>query len=347
MKGIAVGGGVRVEAGSESLISSSGASMVLATAAASGLAVGLSRALGSWRPARAVHDPGKTVLDLAVAIALGGDCLADVAVLRAQPQLFGAVASDPSVSRLIAALGDDSAAAIAAIRRVRAAARAKVWGHRSPLPATGPVVVDVDATLVGAHSEKEGATPNFKRGFGFHPILAFVDHGGGGTGEPLAAMLRPGKATANDAADQIAVLDAALAQLPEQLRSRVLVRGDTGSGVHGFVWHAHNLGLQYSVGIYGRQPIQDASPTTPSRCTAESGSPGSTKPICITSAPPPTLYCWAAPSSTGIGSRRWCWTVPPSIGCHESPTASRSDAHRLHRPRCSEVWKFLGRSCAG
>ena len=263
MKGIAVGGGVRVEGGSESLISSSGASMLLATAAASGLAVGLSRGLGSWRPARAVHDPGKTVLDLAVAIALGGDCLADVAVLRAQPQLFGAVASDPSVSRLIDALGDDAAGAIAAIRGARAAARAKVWGHRSPVAATGPVVVDVDATLVGAHSEKEGATPNFKRGFGFHPILAFVDHGGGGTGEPLAAMLRPGKATANDAADQIAVLDAALAQLPEQARSRVLVRGDTGSGVHGFVWHAHNLGLQYSVGIYARQPIQDALAALP------------------------------------------------------------------------------------
>jgi hypothetical protein len=263
VKGIAGSGGVRVEGGSESLISSSGALMLLATAAASGLAVGLSRGLGSWRPARAVHDPGKTVLDLAVAIALGGDCLADVAVLRAQPELFGAVASDPSVSRLIDALGDDSAGAIAAIRGARAAARAKVWGHRSPLAATGPVVVDVDATLVGAHSEKEGATPNFKRGFGFHPILAFVDHGGGGTGEPLAAMLRPGKATANDAADQIAVLDAALAQLPEQLRSRVLVRGDTGSGVHGFVWHAHNLGLQYSVGVYARQPIQDALAALP------------------------------------------------------------------------------------
>ncbi len=61
-------------------------------------------------------------------------------------------------------------------------------------------------------------------------MLAFVDHGAGGTGEPLAAMLRPGKANANDAADQIVVLDAALAQLPEPVRSRVLVRGDTGPG---------------------------------------------------------------------------------------------------------------------
>lgn len=123
--------------------------------------------------------------------------------------------------------------------------------------------MDLDATLIGAHSEKEHATPNFKRGFGFHPMLAFVDHGAGGSGEPLAGLLRPGKANANDAADQITVLDAALAQLPEPVRSRVLVRGDTGSGVQGFVWHIHNLGLEYSVGVYGRQPVLDALAVLP------------------------------------------------------------------------------------
>jgi Transposase DDE domain group 1 len=265
VKGIASGRGVRVEAGSESLISSAGGSMLLKTAAASGLAAALSQVLVSWRAPRSVHDPGKTVLDLAVAIALGGDCLADAAVVRAQSELFGTVASDPTISRLIEALGADSAAAIAAIREARAAARATVWSHRWPIPTTGPVVVDLDATLVGAHSEKEGATPNFKRGFGFHPLLAFIDHGAGGTGEPLVVMLRPGKATANDAADQIAVLDAALTQLPEQVRSRVLVRGDTGSGVHGFVWHIHNRDLQYSVGIYARQPVLDALAALPAQ----------------------------------------------------------------------------------
>ena len=210
-----------------------------------------------------MHDPGKTVLDLAVTIALGGDCLADVAVLRAQPELFGAVASDPTISRLIEGLGDDSATVITAIRAARAGARAKVWAHHRPIPSTDQVVVDLDATLVGSHSEKEGATANFKRGFGFHPMLAFVDHGAGGTGEPLVGMLRPGRANANDAADQIAVLDAALAQLPEQTRSRVLVRGDTGSGVQPFLWHVTNLGLQYSVGVYARQPVQDALAALP------------------------------------------------------------------------------------
>jgi len=83
-------------------------------------------------------------------------------------------------------------------------------------------------------------------------MLAFVDHGASGSPVP------PGKANANDAGDQIAVLDAALAQLPQPVRSRVLVRGDTGSGVKEFVWHIHDLGLQYSVGVYGRQPILDA-----------------------------------------------------------------------------------------
>lgn len=256
-------GGVGVEAGSESLISSGGAALLLKTAQVSGLSEVLSEVLRPWRASRSVHDPGKTVLDLAVTIALGGDCLADAAVVRAQAQLFGPVASDPTISRLIDTLGDDPSVVIAAIRGARAAARAVVWGHQVPIPTAGQVVVDLDATLIGAHSEKEGASPNFKRGFGFHPMLAFVDHGQGGTGEPLAAMLRPGKATANDAADQITVLDAALAQLPEQIRSQVLVRGDTGAGVHEFVWHVHNLGLQYSVGIYARQPVLDALAVLP------------------------------------------------------------------------------------
>jgi hypothetical protein len=247
------------------LVSSSGASLLVEAARASGLDRGLSGALRPWRRRRAEHDPGKIVLDLAVAIALGGDCLADLAVVRSQPDLFGAVASDPTVSRLVDILAADADAAVTAIRGARAAARATAWAHRSPVDAGGQVVVDLDATIVLAHSEKEGATPTFKRTFGFHPLLAFVDHGTDGTGEPLAALLREGRANANDAADQIAVLDAALAQLPADVRSRVLVRGDTGSGVQALVHHVTDLGLQYSVGVYARQPVLDALAATP-RC---------------------------------------------------------------------------------
>jgi hypothetical protein len=224
-------------------------------------------ALEPWRAPRARHDPGKTVLDLAVAIALGGDCLADVAVVRAQPELFGPVASDPTVSRLLDALSAEPGAAVAAIRAARASARARVWAHQSPVSATGQVIVDLDATLVGAHSEKENATPSFKRGFGFHPMMAFVDHasadGTAGTGEPLAALLRPGNANANNAADQVEVLDAALGQLPEQTRARVLVRGDAGSGVKDFLAHVHGLGLEFSVGMNIRGAILDALDRVP------------------------------------------------------------------------------------
>jgi len=240
------------------LISSAGGSLLVRAAAVAGLDTALSAQLAPWRAGRARHDPGKVVLDLAVAIALGGDCLADLAVVRAQPALFGPVASDPTVSRLISAFAADAPAAIRALRVARARARERVWGLAAPVAADGPVIVDLDATIVVAHSEKEGATANWKRTFGFHPLLAFLDHGAGGTGEPVAALLRTGKATANDAADHIAVLSDALAQIPEQHRHRVLVRGDSGAGVHAFVRHIHDLGLQYSVGIYAHQPVIDA-----------------------------------------------------------------------------------------
>jgi hypothetical protein len=116
----------------------------------------------------------------------------------------------------------------------------------------------MDATLVTAHSEKELASPTFKRGFGFHPLFAFVDHGEHGSGETVAGMLRTGSAGANCAADHITVLDQALAQLPEAERSNVVVRTDTGGGVKDFLHHITNLGLEYSVGFYGMPPVVEA-----------------------------------------------------------------------------------------
>jgi len=74
-----------------------------------------------------VHDPGKILLDVALAVALGGDCLADVGMLRAEPAVFGVVASDPTVSRLIDALASAGPKALAAIRTARAQVRERVW----------------------------------------------------------------------------------------------------------------------------------------------------------------------------------------------------------------------------
>ena len=93
-----------VSADGTGIVSQAGGLLLTRTLGVTGLDRGLEAALERWRPARAVHGPGKIITDLAVAVALGGDCLADVAMLRAQPELFGPVASDPVVSRLVARL---------------------------------------------------------------------------------------------------------------------------------------------------------------------------------------------------------------------------------------------------
>ena len=249
----------------ESLISSCGALLLKEASGVTGLGRGLSRALAPWRPARAEHDPGKVLLDVATAVALGGDCLADVAVIRAQPELFGAVASDPTVSRVFAALAADVDDAVAAIRDVRAQARAAVWARRRPLAGTpgSQVIVDIDATLVTAHSDKEGAEPTFKRGFGFAPMCTFVDHGQHGTGEPLAIDLRPGKASPWNSADHLATLEAALAQLPDGEQQQVLVRADTGACSKVFLHHITDAGLEYSIGFQAQDTVKAAIEAIP------------------------------------------------------------------------------------
>jgi alkylation response protein AidB-like acyl-CoA dehydrogenase len=123
-----------VIAGGESLVSHAGGTLLVEAARRSGLAKQLSARLGPWRRPLATHDPGKIVLDLAVSVALGGDAACDVAVLRAQPRVFGPVASDPTVSRLIATLAGDADQALAAINTARAAARERVWQHACGVP---------------------------------------------------------------------------------------------------------------------------------------------------------------------------------------------------------------------
>lgn len=161
--------------------------------------------LAPWRRRNAVHDPAKVLTDLAVTLAIGGDCLADVALVRAEPGVYGSVASDPTVSRTIDRLATDAPQALSAIDTARTAARARAWqlaGERAPdhgIDAAAPLVIDVDATLVAAHSDKQGA-PTVRKGFGHHPLWAFVDHGPDGSGEPLAVLLRPGNAGSDTAA---------------------------------------------------------------------------------------------------------------------------------------------------
>jgi hypothetical protein len=154
------------------IVSQAGALLLTETARITGLGAGLSAGLARWRPSRAVHDPGKTVLDLAVAVALGGDCLADAGMLRAEPALFGPVASDPVISRLIGRLAADAPAALTAIRAARAAARERAWqlaGTAAPGADGGLVPVDIDATIVTSYSDKERAAATWKKTWGSTP----------------------------------------------------------------------------------------------------------------------------------------------------------------------------------
>jgi hypothetical protein len=157
-------------------IEDGGTGVLLRTAEKTGLTRELSDASMSWRRPGAVHDPGKIVLDLAVALAVGGDCVSDLAVLRGEPGVFGAVASDPTVSRLISTLAQDAPKAVATIASARAQARALAWesaGAAAPdhgIDLYAPLTIDLDATLTEAHSEKEHASPTCKRGYGFHPL---------------------------------------------------------------------------------------------------------------------------------------------------------------------------------
>ncbi|CAL9337713.1 hypothetical protein SUDANB15_00197 [Streptomyces sp. enrichment culture] len=247
--------------------------LLVETVRRTGLDAAISAALEPWRKTRAVHDPGKVLLDVALAVALGGDCLADVGLLRAEPAVFGPVASDPTVSRLVDTLAAGGTRALSALRAARADVREHVWklaGDAAP-DTGGQVTVDLDGVLVLAHSEKQDAAATWEKTFGHHPLRGFVDHGHGGSGEPVAGLLRPGNAGSNTAARL------ALAQLPKQYRRgrQTLIRTDSGGGTHAFVaWLAQRgRWLSYSVGMTITDAIHQAVLKVPASARAPAVEP--------------------------------------------------------------------------
>src|SRR5665811_818871 len=170
----------------------------------------------------------------------GGDALCDLGALRDQEVLFGPVASDATAWRLIAALDEGY---LAKVREARATARRRVWELAGP---PKRLILDIDATLVTAHSEKEGAAGTYKRGFGFHPLLCFEAT----RGEALSGVLRPGNAGSNTASDHIEVLTRALLQLPAgAVNPGTLVRADSGGATHAFIDAVVGARLSFSVGF--------------------------------------------------------------------------------------------------
>ena len=242
------------QAGKSRCVSQAGGVLLTEVARATGLDQGLSQALAGWRSEWAIHDPGKIIMDMALAVACGGDHLSDLSAIRCAPGVYGQVASDPVVSRLFARLGHEPAKVEHLVGHAVAVARSQAWslaGNQAPhvkASRADPLVVDLDATLISAHSDKEHAAATFKKTFGHHPLLAFADHGEGGTGEPLHLMLRPGNAGSNTAADHIAVARTALARLPLRPCKKILVRADGGGGTKDFIGWLTNRGVQYSIG---------------------------------------------------------------------------------------------------
>ena len=251
---------VQVDTAPVPAVAQAGGLTLTETVAVTGLGAALSAEMRRWHKPLAVHDPAKVLLDVALTLALGGEHLSDIAIVRSEPAVYGRVASDPTVSRAVDALAADAPAALKAIDRARATARAQAWGlagRHAPdhaVTAKAPIVIDLDATLITAHSDKEKAARTWKKGYGFHPLCAFLDHGAEGTGEPLAVLLRPGNAGSNTAADHITVCRQAFAQLPGHgpgIRPgpRVLVRTDGAGATHDFLKFLHAQRVTYSMGF--------------------------------------------------------------------------------------------------
>ncbi len=228
---------VEVTADGEGLVSHAGAALLAELADRTGLTGALSEAMAPTRRRACAHDPGVVLRDLIVSIADGGDCVTDLGVLREQDDLFGEVASESTARRVI---GSVDAECLQRLGAAAAKARAHAWSAGA---APAELIVDIDATLLSAHSEKEGAAGNYKGGFGFHPLLAYAG------GEPLAGLLRPGNAGANTAADHFTVLEEALEQLPPaDLGREITARADAGGATHAFAADCRSAGIGFSLG---------------------------------------------------------------------------------------------------
>ncbi len=229
----------------EGLIGHAGAVLLRKLADQCGLTSALGAALGRAGKFPLI-DRGIALVSMAVAIALGAASMNDITLLAHQEPVFGAAPSDTTVRRTLE-LADP--ATLDKIARARARVRAHVWSLICATPAGFPwlsvagkllagwLVIDLDATLITAHSDKEGAAPTFKKGYGFHPLGAWCAN----TAESLAMLLRPGNAGSNTFADHAAVLTAALRQIPRRMRSRLLVRVDGAGASHELITHLLSL----------------------------------------------------------------------------------------------------------
>lgn len=254
---------VRVVADGEGLVSRAGVALLRELTISTGLGTGWSEALLDTYAGVPVHLPGRVLADLAVMIADGGDALAHLATLRDQDKLFGPVASDATAWRVLDRVDAEH---LARLQAVRAAVRERAWAAGAGPDLAGGLVIDVDATITVAHSEKENAAKTWKKTFGFHPLLAYLDRPDVSGGEALAGILRPGKAGSNTAADHVEILTMALSALPAHARPdpdnpaapQVMVRTDAAGATHAFAAAIRGAGCGFSLGFSIAAEVQAA-----------------------------------------------------------------------------------------
>ena len=288
---------VVVSADGAGVVSHAGVGLLREMAEGTGLVDGVTQALiGTYRGVP-VHAPGRVFTDLAAAVADGADAISGIAVLGDREELHGPVASMPTTWRVLDRVDSEH---LGAVRGARAAARARAWAAGAGPDLEQELRLDFDATITIAHSEKENAAATWKRTFGFHPLLCFLDRPDISGGEALAGLLRPGNAGSNTAADHITVLDLALAALPEQARPSPRpgdpdVDRSTAGGPLGLRRRHARLraGLR---GPRGRRS-PSGSPSTPVSSASSTSSPSRAgTPPCRPTGPAPTA-CVRGPGS--------------------------------------------------
>jgi hypothetical protein len=208
---------VKVSADGRGVVSHAGVALLRELAVETGLASAVTGALLDTYRGCPVHAPGQVFADLAVAIADGADAVTGIEVLRDRGALFGPVASMPTAWRLLDRIDEPH---LGRVRAARAAARERAWAAGAAPRLGQELRIDFDATITIAYSEKQNAAATWKKTFGFHPLLAFLDRPGVAGGEGLAGLLRAGNAGSNTAADHVKVLDMALEALPAHARPR-------------------------------------------------------------------------------------------------------------------------------
>jgi hypothetical protein len=237
---------LKVTADGAGLVGHAGAILLRKAADQAGLTAQLSAAVrkAGMSP---LLDRGVVLVSMAVAIALGATSMSDIALLAHLAPVLGGAPSGPTARRALDLAG--APVMLDRIARARARARAHAWRLIEDTPAgfpwlviagkalTGWLVIDLDATLVTASSDKQGAAPTWKMGYGFHPLGAWLAN----TRECLAMLLRPGNAGSNTFTDHKQVLAAAIRQVPARFRRKILIRVDGAGASHELIRHLLSL----------------------------------------------------------------------------------------------------------